>query len=252
MNDIRNMDCIEYIQTLADNSIDLIILDPPYGNIVKAKWDTEETMNLQMVNECFRVLKPTGNLYCWAGIGEKSQSLIRFFNIFSQSKFIFKDMIVWKKNRGMGNRKGWLFTREEILWYVKDNKSFKWNIDKQYSEEKRPWNIVKSGGKMVNKSEYKRWTNVWIDINEAGFGKSPTKFNEIRTSVNHPTPKPIEAIKRIITLHTNENDIILDPFLGSGTTLQAAIDLNRQCFGCEKDNDIFEWMKSRIKENELC
>lgn len=239
-----------------DNSVDLFILDPPYGKLVNADWDKgENPLTLDLINEVFRVLKPTGSLYIWCGIGEKSQSMIDFYMLMKQSKFHFKQLITWKKNRGIGMIKGWLFTREELLWYVKDNKQFIWNKDEQYSNEKRPWNVYKKGGEMVNKSEYKRITNVWTDINEVGYGSSPKGFKEIRDKIKHLTPKPVEAYERIIKLHTKEGDIVVDLFSGSGTNAIASMNLNRIFMGCEKDTDIWKISLERIenhtKENEV-
>lgn len=164
------------------------------------------------------------------------------------NKFYFKDLITWKKQRGIGMRKGWLYTREECLWYVKDNKKFVWNKDEQYSDEKRPFSIKKAGGEMVNKSEYKRYTNVWIDINEVGFGSSPQKFKETRDAIKHITPKPVEAMERIIKLHTKEGDIVLDCFMGSGTTAVACANLNRRYIGCDSDKACYEYSIMRLSE----
>ena len=169
-----------------------------------------------------------------------------YFSIKISEKFYFKDLITWKKQRGHGIRKGWLYTREEILWYVKDNKHFIWNNNEQYLDEKRPWNVYKKGGKMVNKSEYKRISNVWTDINEVGFGTSPKEFSEIRNEIKHLTPKPFSAIERIIKAHTKENDIILDPFMGSASTAIACIKTNRKYIGSENNKEIYNNSINRI------
>jgi len=247
LNRVYNMDCLEGVKKLEDNSIDLINIDPPYVGVVKAKWDEQNAFTPELVKELYRVLKPTGSIYVWCGIGEKSRSLLDFIPILDK-EFHFKQLITWKKNRGIGMIKGWLFTREELLWYVKDNKQFIWNKDKQYSNEKRPWSIVKKGGEMVNKSEYKRITNVWTDINEVGYGSSPLGFKKIKDKIKHITPKPVEAIERTILLHTKENDVILDCFGGSGTTAIAAINTNRQYILFENDTDIFNASIERIKD----
>lgn len=250
INKIHNMNCIEGIKQLKDNSVDLINIDPPYIGVVKKEWDKEENnpMTLSFVNEMHRVLKPTGSLYCWCGIGEKSQSLINFFNIFKDSDFHFKDLITWKKQRGIGMRKGWLYTREEMLWYVKDNKQFVWNKEFQYSDEKRPWNVYKKCGEMVNKSEFKRITNVWTDIFEVGYGSSPKKFKKKRDKINHVTPKPIAAIERTILLHTNPGDLVADFFMGSGTSAVACINTNRNYIGFENDTTYYDIANERIQD----
>jgi DNA modification methylase len=81
-------DCLEKIKDIDDESVDLAIIDPPYGKVVNDDWDKgENPFTLELINETFRVLKPTGSFYIWCGIGEKSQSLIDFFNLMKESKF---------------------------------------------------------------------------------------------------------------------------------------------------------------------
>lgn len=232
MNKYYNDDFVNILPQLESNSIDLIIIDPPYLT-TNNDWDKVEVVNDFLSKELFRIAKDSASLYVWCGIGEKSQSLIRWFPIFSKYWY-FKDLITWKKQRGIGMRKGWLYTREECMWFVKDNKKFIWNIDKQYSLEKRPFNIIKNG-KSVNKSDFKRLTNVWTDINEVGFGTCPTKFKEIKKEIKHKTPKPIELMERIILLHTKEDDIILDAFMGSNPVGKACEKLNRNFIGIDKN-----------------
>jgi len=144
--------------------VDLIILDPPYGGVVKEKWDARHPLTKYFIEDLYRVLKETGSIYIWCGIGEKSQSLIEFFNLFKESEFFFKDLITWKKQKGIGMRKGWLYTREECLWYVKNNKKFVWNKENQYLETHTGSNISKAY--MEKTGHGARITNVWTDITE--------------------------------------------------------------------------------------
>ena len=243
-----NGDSREEIKKIESNSFDLIILDPPYI-VTKAKWDQNDIIEQEFIKEIHRVLKDTGSLYVFCGIGEKSQSLIRWFPLFSE-QLIFKDMITWKKQRGIGMRRGWLYTREEIMWFVKDNKKFVWNKENQYSNERRAFDIKKKGGAMVNRSKYKRLTNVWTDIFEVGYGSSPQKYNMVRSKLAHFTPKPVELIKRIILAHTKDGDTILDPFLGTGSTAIAALDIRRSFTGIELDKETLKSAEKRINEFE--
>jgi site-specific DNA-methyltransferase (adenine-specific) len=232
-------DCYEKLKDISDDSIDLIIIDPPYIT-TKEKWDQKDIITEELSKEFYRVLRDTGNFYCWCGIGEKSQSLIRWFPIFLKN-FIFKDLITWKKQRGIGMRKGWLYAREEIMWFVKDNGKFIWNKKNQCGKEKRQ----KYGFKTKCNSEYKRFTNVWGDIREISltgiFGKQKPKDISL-----HFTPKPIEAIERLIEVHTNENDLVLDPMMGSGTTGVVCNELKRNFIGIEINPEYFELAKKRI------
>jgi len=223
----------EYLKQISDNSIDLIIIDPPYLT-TKEDWDKKEVVTEWLSKELFRVAKDSCSLYIWCGIGEKSQSLIRWFPIFNKD-WHFKDLITWKKQRGIGMRKGWLYTREEIIWFVKDNKQFIWNKKEQYDlTDKRLFSLPN------NKSEYKRWTNVWIDINEEAGGMKSPQF--------HPTQKPIKALERIIKCHTKENDIVLDCFMGAGSTAIACQNLNRNFIGMEIYQNYIDISYKRLSE----
>ena len=227
---------------LESESIDLIIIDPPYLT-TKEKWDKKETVNLELSKELFRIANFSCSLYVWCGIGEKSQSLMRWFPIFKEHWY-FKDLITWKKQRGIGMRRGWLYTREELMWFVKDNKKFVWNKNNQYGVERR----IRDGGKdkikpsqtgKFAKSIFKRLSNVWIDISEQSFN--------VVDDIMHFTPKPEKAIERIILAHTKEGDTILDCFLGSGTTAVVAKKLNRNCIGIEKELEYCEIANQRIQ-----
>lgn len=138
-------------------------------------------------------------------------------------------------------RKGWLYTREEIMWFVKDNKKFIWNEEKQYSElEVRKIENLFTGKKA--KSKFKRLTNVWSDIMEQNI------IGQKNPITTHFTPKPIKALERIIKLHTKENDIILDCFMGAGSTALAAKNLNRNFIGMEIYQEYIDITNGRLNE----
>lgn len=229
---IFNDNYTNILPKIKDNSINLIIIDPPYIT-TKELWDKKELVNNIFSKELFRIAKDSCSLYVWCGIGEKSQSLIRWFPIFN-SDWYFKDLITWKKKRGIGMRKGWLYTREECMWFVKSNEKFIWNKKEQYNDEPNQFKVGMSGTKV---HPTKRHSNVWTDISEKLTRN--TKF--------HYTPKPLKAIERIIKLHTKQNDVVLDCFLGSGTTLVACKNLNRRGIGIEINNEYCKFAKKRIE-----
>lgn len=244
---IINGDCIKVLPDIEDNSVDLIILDPPYLTTSES-WDKIEIINDFVANQLYRIAKESCSLYIWCGIGEKSQSLIRWFPIFSACWY-FKDLITWKKQRGFGMRKGWLYVREEIMWFVKNNDKFIWNTEFQYSKELRQlYGFYKDGVKLEDrmKSPYKRITNVWEDIHEINF------YNSIELkNITHYTPKPIELITRIIFAHTKENDLVLDLFLGSGTTALACKNTGRNFIGIEIDEKYCDMSVKRLFDEQV-
>jgi len=233
MNRVFHTDCLDLCKWVEDSVVDLIIIDPPYLTTSES-WDQEEVVSEELSQELFRVAKPSCSLYCWCGIGEKSQSLIRWFPVFSKL-WKFKDLITWKKQRGIGMRKGWLYTHEEIMWFVKDNKQFIWNKEFQYNDEPNQFKVGMSGTKV---QPYKRIPNVWTDI--------PEKLT--RNTKVHFTPKPQKVIKRIILAHTKENDVVFDCFVGSGTACVVAKKLNRQYIAGDSNERYVNITKERLAE----
>lgn len=234
------------MKTLPDECIDLIIADPPYFKIVKDNWDNQWNTQKEYLDwcnewtkECFRILKSTGNFYVWGGIGKhKEHPFLRYIINTEDIGFIFQDWITWKKQKGLGSRKGYMFIREELIRFTKQEKDY--TINTPYLDE-----IAKNHGRLSkDKVNYKRCGNVWIDINEVTVG------NLIHTErVNHPTQKPLKACNRIIQASSNENDIVYIPFSGSGSEIISSINNNRQWIATETNNTyIEEIIKPRIEK----
>jgi len=231
-------DCLTELPKLPDESVDLIIIDPPYL-LTKEAWDQKEQVSVTLSSMLFLKAKPSCSLYVWCTIGEKNQCLLKWFPIFA-TQWFFKDLITWKKRRGMGTRRGWLYTREEIMWFVKDNKRFIWNKEEQYNiEEENQFKVGFSGYKCLSK--FKRFTNVWTDIPEI-LGKK---------GITHFTPKPLQALERIIKAHTKPGDIVLDCFMGSGSTGVACKRLGRHFVGIEIAEEFFNLAQDRISKEEV-
>lgn len=246
-------DCQDVLKRLKSESADLIIGDPPYRGVVKADWDHQwETQNdylewsQRWLLQSKRVLKQSGSLYLWGGIGERSDTIVHLYLLVKQMLY-FKDWITWSKSRGMGTRRGWCYTREELLWFVKDNSQFIWNKEHQYSAERRKRDrgmpsgeirVSQNGYKAL--SEFKRLTNVWNDISENTL--------DVINRPEHCTPKPPLAIERIIQAHTTSDQaVVVDPFMGSGTTGEACVKLDRKFIGIERDSHHFTYAVRRIE-----
>lgn len=170
--------------------------------------------------------------------------LVEWFKKFNK-QFKYKDLITWKKQRGRGTRKGWLFAREEVMWFVKDNKKFIWNKKYQYSTEQYHESWQKRLGK-----KYKRATNVWTDIVEDTLKGACGQKDIKKKNFNHLCPKPVEAIERIIKAHTQETDVIFDCFVGTGTTALVAQQLNRQFIVGDNDEECIRITKKRLHGEE--
>ena len=199
----------------------LVLTDPPYGDILAASWDVPGSITDEFCELLKPTLLPDASIYLWCGIGEKSRSLLDFIRVLDRH-FYFKDLVTWKKRRGIGGRRGWLYTREEVLWYVVDRNRFFWNKDNQYSCEPNEFTQGMQGTRV---HPTKRLTNVWTDIPE----------QLVKTPGTHPAAKPIQALERIILAHTEPGNWVLDPFAGSGSTLVACAKLDRNGTGIEID-----------------
>jgi site-specific DNA-methyltransferase (adenine-specific) len=251
--------CIDVMKGLPSSSVRLILADPPYGSVLNEAWDKIKdypAFTEAWINECKRILTDDGSIYVWCSIGPKSSSLIDIANVLRRDWF-FQDMIVWKKQRGRGNRRGWLFTREEILWATKHPKAYLWNKAHQYSTDKYDPSWIKR----LHKEEcpYKRATNVWTDIEEVTIEMARTSGGRGNRDITNKAQKPLRALERIILAHTeDENDVVLDPFLGSAQTMVACYNTKRSCIGIELDaqqiedsinRQQMEWFKERLPQH---
>lgn len=237
-------DCLDYLPRIRAN-VHLVIADPPYYKITQENWDNQWLNAVdyifwckKWVDWCSSLMIDTASFYLWQQIGAKSQILIDV--LFELREFFeFQDWITWQKSRGLGNRRGWLYTREECIWLTK-TENYVWNEAAQYDLTK-PTNRKDLGfNGQPRKSQFKRYTNIWECNEDQNYGA-----NRIR---NHYTPKPLVLIERIVNAHTlHSSNIVLDPFMGSGTTGEACVNLNRRFIGIEKDKEHFDFAVERIK-----
>ena len=227
--DLVNGDCLELLSTIPDNSIDLIAIDPPY-EIDYAEWDTG--MRWDILTEHFhRILKSTGNLVIFQGWSNVSETKAAV-----SERFELKNWIAWDRIKGRGAKTNFASTREDILWFIKQPKGYTFNKVWSNTPKKTKGMGEKNGQKN------RALTNVWYDISPI------VPWSKERTG--HPTQKPLQLMERIVTIWSNPGDLVLDCFMGSGTTGEAATRLERQFIGIEKEEEYFEKAKARIRSSE--
>ena len=215
LNSILNTDCIKGMSALPDNSIDLIIVDPPYGIAKKsplngnshgkiktlhADWDIfssfDEFLNFNRlwIEQSFRLLKPNGSIAVW---GDR-RNIFFVQPILEQFFPKFLDLITWIKRDAPPNitQRGLAASTEFCLIYCKNstNWTFNGNALKKYNNDKQMRNF--------------------LDI---------TRTMSSKERVGHPTQKKIETHLILVEMLSNKEEIVLDPFLGSGTTACACI-----------------------------
>ena len=245
-NKIINSDSLKELKKIPDESIDLIFADPPYNlqlrnqltrpdrsrvNAVNDDWDQFESFKIyddftvNWLRECKRILKKNGSIWVIGSyhnifrVGAKIQDL---------GFWILND-VIWNKNNPMPNFRGTRFTNahETLIWASK-NKNSKYTFNYQSLkclnddlQMRSDWTLpicngserIKKGGKKV-----------------------------------HSTQKPESLLYRVLLASTNKDDLILDPFLGTGTTAVVAKKIGRNYFGIEKEKKYFNVAKQRLKK----
>ncbi len=228
-NDIKNlMDAEEAV---------LAIHDPPYNFIAfdeKSSKDFVEWCKPWIKNS-FDFLKENAALYIWLGADQNNnfQPLADFIIMMGGSGFRSRSLITMKNQRGYGTQKNWMSIRQELLYYIKGNPEF--NVLAEYTDIPK---VLKGYYKKVNgketenlersKSPFIRAGNVWIDIQQV--------FYRMEENVNGCyAQKPLKAINRIINASSKEDEIVIDYFSHSGTTLLSSEVNNRRCFTSDND-----------------
>lgn len=251
-NIVYNGDCVEVLNREIDKeSIDLIFADPPYnlsgnglkweGNktggdwyMVNEEWDkmtAPEYMKFtrKWIGACHRALKENGAIYISCTYHNLSEVMI----VLKQLGFKINNVIVWQKTNAMPNMTRRVFTHstEFVVWAVKGKKwVFNYEVLKKINPEKQ-----KDGSP-------KQMRDVWsMPLVQ---GKERIRGADGRAL--HPTQKPEEMLRRIILASSNEGDIVLDPFLGSGTTAVVAKKLSRDWIGIEKSKKYVDMAQKRI------
>ena len=257
LNYIYNGDCINIMSNeIGDSSIDLIYADPPYnlsGKKLNLKsnttggpfykineewdtWDYKEYIKFteEWLKQSWRVLKNNGSLYISCtkhNIGEL---------LFISKKIGFKtnNILTWYKTNAMPNITKRTFTHstEYVCWFVKGN-NWKFNYSK-----------LKALNEHRTKSGELKQMRDFIDYIEMPILQGKERIRNKEGRAAHPTQKPEKLIEIIITASSDEGDIVLDPFMGSGTTGVVAKKLKRNWIGVETSKDYIQIATERMSE----
>lgn len=271
MNEVILGDCLENLKKIDNNSIDLIYLDPPFftqrtqKSIMKStekilefndSWENiDEYLDYIKIRliEMKRVLKDTGSIFLHCDKIASHYLRVLLDEVFGFNNF--QSEIIWSYKRWSNSKKGLLNSHQNIYFYSK-SKNFKFNtIYTDYSATTNVDQILQQRKRDENgKCIYKRDEegNIVFDNEKKGVPLSdvweiPFLNPKAKERVGYPTQKPILLLERIVEISTDENDIVLDPFCGSGTTLVASKLLNRQFIGIDMSKDAIEITNSRLE-----
>ncbi|MBI5567458.1 MAG: site-specific DNA-methyltransferase [Chloroflexi bacterium] len=245
-------DAIAWLRSLASESVDLIFADPPY-NIKKAEWDTFESQqayvdwSLVWIEQAARVLKPTGTLYV-CGYSE----ILADLRLPAARFFKGCRWLIWHYKNKANLGEDWGRSHESLLHFRK-SKQFTFNIDDvrilygnhtlKYPEH--PQAETSQYGGVANKDRL--WQPHPRGAKPRDVIEIPTTCNGMHEKTPHPTQKPEELLRRIVLASSQAGDVVVDPFLGSGTTAVVAEQLKRQWLGCDLSAEYCGWASRRIE-----
>ena len=244
---VIHADMTEALSLIADESVDLIILDPPY-NLTRTFGDStfnarkesayEEYLRSWMRLVC-KKLKPSGSLYL-CGDWKCCASLQRVLS----EELTILNRITWQREKGRGATNNWKNGMEDIWFAVKNPKDYYFNVEAvkmkrrviaPYRENGQPkdWQETSEGNFRLTHP-----SNFWDDIS--------IPFWSMPENTDHPTQKPEKLIAKLLLASSRPGDVVLDPFLGSGTTCVVAKKLGRHFCGIEAELEYCLWAIKRL------
>lgn len=232
---------------LPSSFVDLLFLDPPYNLTKKFNTDTfratshdeyAEWMD-SWLSKLVRVLKPTASIYI-CGDWRSSRAIQEI----AEKYFIVRNRITWEREKGRGAKANWKNASEDI-WFCTMSEKFTFNIDAvklkrkviaPYTNNGKPkdWKRSDAGNFRLTHP-----SNLWSDLT--------VPFWSMSENTEHPTQKPEKLLAKIILASTNKGDVVLDPFLGSGTTSVVAKKLERKYVGIEIDEKFASISEKRLE-----
>ena len=252
-------DAATLLGQIPNESVDLIISSPPY-NIGK-EYEQKESLDnyleaqLGIAEDLVRVLAPTGSL-CWqvgnfVRKGEIVPLDIAYYQIFNRLGLKLRNRIVWTFNHGLHASKRFSGRYEMILWFTKSD-TYTFNLDAVRVPSKYPGkthfkgpNKGKPSGNPLGKNPSDIWKIVAQDW-ESEIWEIPNCKSNHPEKTTHPCQYPIELVQRCLLALTDEDDVVLDPFAGAGTTLLAAALSSRRGIGAEWTPEYCELIKERF------
>lgn len=241
-------DTFEVLPQLPNNKVDLLIVDPPYnlskdfhGNKFKeSSRDDYESFTRKWIELCIPLLAPTASIYVCC---DWKSSLI--IGRILENYFDVKNRITWQREKGRGAKTNWKNGMEDIWFATVSKKNYCFNLNDVMVRRKviAPY---KANGKPKDWEETESGnfrntcpSNFWDDCT--------VPYWSMPENTDHPTQKPEKLIAKLVLASSNEGDLILDPFLGSGTTSVVAKKLNRHYIGIEQNPLYCAWSEARLE-----
>ena len=242
VNKIYLGDCLKVMKKFPDESIDLVFADPPFNIGIKydkyndnLSYEEYYDWSKKWINECYRLLKNNGSIYI--AIGDEFAAEINL--ILKQTNFFFRNWIIWYYTFGQNQRKKFNRSHTHLLYFSKDKDNFTFNDDsvRVPSARQTTYNDKRANPKGKLPDDVWKFSRVCGTFKER-IGK-------------HPCQMPESVLERIIKVSSNEGNLILDPFAGTGTTAVVASKFRRNYITIEISEEYYKIAKDRLKNIPL-
>jgi len=256
-------DSFQEIKQLRKSSVDLVVTSPPYniGKEYETRLNLDEYLNAyrEMAKDLHRVLKPDGNIAWQVGNYSENGALypldIFFYQVFTEAGFVLRNRIIWHFRHGMHAKYRLSGRYETIMWFAKDTRSV-FNLDAIRIPNLYPGKRATKGprkgqpsGNPLGKNPGDFWPDIAFEEWELGIFDIPNvKAHHPERTASHPCQFPVELVDRCILALSPKNGLVLDPFLGVGTSAISAMRHGRRFVGIERDDSYISAAKKRMAE----
>jgi site-specific DNA-methyltransferase (adenine-specific) len=253
VNTVICADVVGTLPKLSSASAQAIIADPPYYNVLKEDWDTQWSQLADYLewcdiwtSQCMRILKNDGLFFIFGQLGKREHGFIHLMSRLCE-RFQFHDLLIWDRVVGYNERRDSFTPAYEMILVLRKGETVKFRKDavripydaktiEMYLRDKRYKN-KQSRHDHLSKGKYA--TNI-LSI--------PSLKGSSKEKCGHPSQKPLDLVAKLILCSTDPGDLVLDPFLGSGTTAVVAEMQDRKWVGVEVDADYCSVCEKRLSE----
>lgn len=243
INKIELKDCKEFIKEIPNDFVNLIVIDPPYNELPK-EWDNFNDWKL-LKKEFDRILKKNGQLYIFG----KQPMLSEIYNTF-KDKFDFRFELVWNKGKGLWSSNYMPMRSHELIWCFKKKGVKTSELVFDVESIKTPGKPYIRKNKVISTIRNNWEPNRTIVKDGRRFPLTVLNYSAVinkKEKTKHPTQKPLEILRWIVKSSSKPEDMVLDCFMGSGTTALACLETGRKFIGCEIKKEFYEIAQKKIK-----
>ena len=249
-------DALDILPTLARSCAQIVIADPPYFKVLDEAWDNKwQSENnyldftMQWVGACKRILRPDGLLYIFGQLGKREHVWLHTCSLLTR-EMQFHDMLIWDRAVGYNDRRDSFTPQYEMILVLRKSTVARPYFNKDAVRIPYPKETIET---YLRDKRYKdkdaRKQHLLKGKYATNILRIPSLKGSSKEKVGHPSQKPIALINHIVRSSSRPGDLILDPFLGSGTTAESAQQNGRRWIGIEQNQTYIEIAKRRLEIN---